>query len=555
MTTSSGSSSLLGHLPRIVAATITVASVGAPWSALAAGAGGGGAGDAAAPAAPASGSSINLVNETASETGVFNFDYGVPTSPALVLAGQSPDKITTSTALKPLVIQLPTAAGSFGQTVGVDVAPGWLLPASSQTYDAYMRVGADGLPGESISDWAYRVAFRTHVGLAVAAGVANADPTKQQSSIISIGLSTSLLEHSDPLLAVLPGQKKTAWLSCLQGAAKDLDTVVNGIDSPDSKRQAIVVSLAQFHAQIEAAKAQAAALQDKSQQLDQDRAQASASRDRFNALLNGPQGRDPALVELVRDKVSTLETQIQQAQSDLDQIAKQEAALTAELAALVQSQTAAQAQFDATTVSDTTAANQMFQKSAAAKLIPACVVEANEAATFAPNLDVGAGALWDGVPGRYTGFKQSGWVLWTSYRQPLFAPAITADKPKPDSYWMVGASGRASWDEVMPTNIKATPMVAANTLDVWAGLERVSLDNRFTVQVGYQWRDPTIPLPAFDRSRFRYYFGLSQRVGPESAGAWLQLGYGDVSHTSNDRTVLVSVSVSPPSASSILGVK
>ena len=32
---------------------------------------------------------------------------------------------------------------------------------------------------------------------------------------------------------------------------------------------------------------------------------------------------------------------------------------------------------------------------------------------------------------------------------------------------MVGASGRASWDEVMPTNIKATPMVAANTLDVW----------------------------------------------------------------------------------------
>ncbi|HEY3797339.1 MAG TPA: hypothetical protein VGL58_03225 [Caulobacteraceae bacterium] len=509
------------------------------------------------PAATAGGSqsSINVINETASESGVFNFDYGVPSSPALVLAGGSPDKITTSTALKPLVIQIPTAAGIFGQTVGVDVAPGWLAPPDSQTYDAYMRVGKDGLPGDSFSDWAFRTAFRTHIGVAVAAGVTNSDPTKQQPSIISVGFSTSLLEHSDPLLATFPGSKKTAWLDCLQAAAPQLDAIVNGGDNPDAKKAAVVAALTADKAQLDADAAQKAALAQRLQQLSDDQASTASNENHFKGLEPGLQGGDAALRALVDDKITTLDVQAKADATGIQDVQSQLTSLAAQAAKDSATQAADAAKFDAITVADTTAANAAFQKTAAAKLIPACVLEANEAAMFAPNLDVGAGALWDGTPGAYSGYGRPGWVVWASYRHPLGATAITADKPAPDSYWMVGASGRASWNELLPTGVMATPMVQADTLDIWAGVERVSPDTRLTLQGGYQWRDPLTPLAAFDRSRFRYYVGFSQRLGPKDSSTWLQIGYGDVTHTSNDRTVLVSLSFSPPSSTSILGVK
>ena len=53
-----------------------------------------------------------IANKAATNEGLFAFDYGVPESPALTLAGLADAKVTPSTSLKPFVIALPGLFGS-----------------------------------------------------------------------------------------------------------------------------------------------------------------------------------------------------------------------------------------------------------------------------------------------------------------------------------------------------------------------------------------------------------------------------------------------------------
>ena len=537
---------------RLIASVALAGWAAAPW-AIAQDAGGGGAapdgGGGGAKAPPA----LQLLNQTAAEKGVFAFDYGVPSSPALVLAGQSPDKISTSNALKPFVLQLPTATGTNGQTFGLDVAPAWILDrAPAQTYENYLG-GSDG----------YRIAFRTHFGVAVAQGVDNTDPTKRLPSILALGFSTSLLDGGDPLMAKrLPTDKDAAgaalpateWAACFAQAAPALQAAANGVDSTDKKRASLDRQYQSLRRESDSLKAEAIALKAEWDQNNATLQDLQAKQQAYAKYANDPK---PTIRDLAKLGTESVAGQIATLQARQTAIGQRQEAIKTDLPKVTVDLDAAAKSLDAIPIADAPAMQAAFSKSEAAKLLPACVDRANAAARYAPSLMIGGGALWDGTPGKYSGYQQSGWVGWASYRHALGTPKFKDDGGKLtiDSYWMAGLSVRSSYHELLATGITATPMAKANTVDAWAGLERISADTRLSFQGGYQYRDPIIALPAFERSRFRYYGAITQLVGSKDGGVWVQLGYGNVSEGANDKTVLLSVSFAPPTTGSILGVQ
>jgi hypothetical protein len=140
------------------------------------------------------------------DANVFKFDYGVPSSPALTLLGIDEKKVTQSNSLKPFVVDvLPglLSGNNSDQAVSLDFAPAhYLLPASQQRFSEY----ASGLRS---------LLFRTRVSGAAYGGVDDADATKDKRSRLALGLSASLLNTSDPLLAPLPGDHGSAFIKCL----------------------------------------------------------------------------------------------------------------------------------------------------------------------------------------------------------------------------------------------------------------------------------------------------------------------------------------------------
>lgn len=506
---------------------------------------------AARAADKAADTAIDVIDKQPADKNALFFDYGVPSSPALTLAGQSPDKISTSTALKPFVLQLPTAAGTSGQTVGLDVAPAWLLPLSSRTSVDY----------QDEQNRALRLAFRTHADLAVAQGIDNSDASKRQPSRLAFGFSSSLLDSSDPVMAPAPGTSGgSAWGQCLAMAKPQLDLAMASPDSPDQARISANTTYNAIVRQQDALKREQEALQKERVQIVADQAQLSADRQRFaNVRSSSGAGtaNQAAIDELVADKLKSIDDRTAPLKQRLADIDKRLGELVGDLDKVITDRTAANQQLGKITAADTTTRQKAFKGSEAAKLLPDCVDQANTAARYGPSWEVGGGALWNGTPGVYSHFQQSGYVAWTSYRHAIGAPALK-DKNDPasiDSYWMAGLAARASWSEQVATDVKATPLTPADTVNVWLGLERLSATTRWSAQVGYEDRRALTPLTGFNRSRFRYFASVTQRVGPKDLGVWLQLGYGNVTETSSDEMVSLSVLFSTPAVGDILGLK
>jgi hypothetical protein len=437
-----------------------------------------------------------LIKNDAAEDGVFSFDWGVPSSPALKLLGQSEDKITVVNGLKPFILQLPRLLGgdNGGQSLGLDVSPAWLLgDRSTRTFNAYTN------PRNRL----YRIALRTHVGAALYEGVADDDPTKAKPSRVTLGFSTSLLDSSDPLMALASGQDANdrsvavGWRACIErnaDAVADFFRTVKFQDDP--KKARLETELNGFD-----------------RRLGELRAKAQAGT-----------ATEPERVEL-----AGLNARAAQIGGELDTI-----------------QERGSAEFKA-----------QYQKSAAFKAMALCPKEANVVAQYGASLNVGAGALWDGTPGKLKGFSSSGVVGWVSFRHPLAASfELNETGVEPASYWMVGFSARASVDELVATGIKATPQVKANVFDGWVGLERLTAASRLGLQLGYQIRDTNGRLADFDRKRWRYFASYSQRLGGEKSGMWLQLGYGHVRTNDNkDEALTVSLIFAPPAAANLFGTK
>lgn len=340
----------------------------------------------------------------------------------------------------------------------------------------------------------YRILRRTHIGAAFYEGVADNDPTKARGSRIAVGLSTSLFDTSDPLTAPIPGHTRSAWGECMDRIAAPLQAQVDIQPVPVSPAAAAEI-----------------------------------------VTLNNERG--PLIRELLglNDTISSQHQRREQIMQRLTQI---------------------NARLDELNSAGRTQLNAAFQRSAAAQLIPGCVREANLVARYGTSLGLGVGALWNGDPGRLRNFSSPGWVAWASFRHPLGTNFVReTDKPlRVSNYWMIGFSARASLNELVTTNIAATPQVRANVFDGWAGIERLTEASRFALQVGYQVRDTEGRLPAFSRERWRYFASYSQRLGSEEGGMWLRVGYGHLYSGDNDDAALtVSLLFAPPAAANLFG--
>lgn len=442
---------------------------------------------APAPGGPATPSARVLINQEAADKSVFQFDFGVPSSPSLNLLGQPEDKVTVVNGLKPFILQLPRILGADaegGQSVGLDFSPAWLIGDSSQhTIENYTQRGS-----------LYRILTRTHIGVALYEGVADADPSKARPSRIAVGLSTSLLDSSDPFMARVLNENTSAWQRCMDLAEPRLQNILDRSTASDGGAKA---------------------------RLREDINVLRREREAIDRLDAAGQAAARVRREEIQAAIAALQTQLDELES-----------------------------------ATRSALQASFTRSEAARIIPACAQEANLAARYGASLAVGVGTLWNGDPGRVRNLSSAGWVAWAAFRHPLAVRfrRETDGTLKASNYWMIGFSGRASADEIVATNDAATPLVRANVFDGWGGIEYLSSASRFAFQLGYQIRDTEGRLASFDRERLRYFASYSQRLGNENSGIWVRVGYGHArSSDDDDEAFTVSLIFAPPSPANLFG--
>jgi hypothetical protein len=208
--------------------------------------------------------------------------------------------------------------------------------------------------------------------------------------------------------------------------------------------------------------------------------------------------------------------------------------------------------------------------SAALGILPAaqkCGKEASQRALYGTALDLGAGVLWKGKPGKLEEFEPGGTVAWVGYRQPLSVVFAGSGIMK---NLMIGGSGRFSWDEFVTTGDKATPEIQARVVNAWVGLEYLYLPDpnrpkqsgsdwpgmRAAMQYGYQDVEAeSASQDKFSRSGTRWLASGSLRLS-EDDGIWLGVSYGNAAGTTStldDQTFLVTLDFAPPSFSGLFG--
>jgi hypothetical protein len=479
---------------------------------------------------------VELIREEASNKGVFSFDYGIPTSPALTLAGLSPDKAGgTSTSLKPFVVSIPTATNAGGQALALDAAPvGLFVAAGKQDYDAYVAK----------ENTALRIGYRTRVAALVYNGDdGDGDAKKKRAGKLAFGLSTSLLDHSDPLMARLSGDV-SAWDACLDRNQAVFTQEITEV----SNRLAAVTNV---------------------------RAQLSGASNRL--------GMNPNLLKINPDLPmdpnngfwDNVRLWIEQARillaeqagnfSDvrLDPMrrysAEERIALQREMNRLLPPLGVAQTNFQK--ASDDF--NDMaFKASKAAPTLEACAKEASQIASYGQDLDLGLGAVWTGTPGEYSGYTDPNAKIWIGYRFPFAARYATVANSSnmsrvPVAYWAIGGSAFYDYRGQADTGNQATPKIKANIADVWLGLERFDEPFKFTAQVGYSNTKPVLDTQSgLGKSAYRWLLHSAVRLNADNS-LWLNVTYGNASGSGaavDDKTLVVNLSFGPAKFGSALGL-
>ena len=451
---------------------------------------------AAAPAGASATDDPKVIYEReAKNKDVFTFDYGVPSSPALTLLGIDTDKITQSNSLKPFVLSLPGLLTSkeSGQSAALEISPAWLIvPASDRTHDKY--------------DAGRAVLFRTRIGFALYEGVDDADPANQKPSRASIGLSTSFLPSSDPLLATvnLPRVGKVgAWETCFNDGLNDI---------LDATR------IFKATPEIATLRAERDRLQERNRVLQQ-QIQAHPSPERLREILAERAG--------LEGELGTVLTNIAKLEADW--------------------QTEARAE---------------FAKSNAPAIIAGCKRVADRAARIGSDLDFGGGAVWNGAPGHLKGLHDPSAVLWASFRTSLGVPQPTKGSysgliqwaDKTDRWFMIGGSARLGLSEAVATGDAAKPRIKANTFTGWFGLERYTDTSRLAAQIGLQRTDPILASDdGFAGTRTVYLVSYDQQL---IEGVWVSASYGKADGAGtleSDSTARISLVFTTPSVRNIFG--
>jgi len=444
----------------------------------------------------------------AKNSSLFTFDYTVPTSPALELAGLPKDTTTSSASLKPFVLSLPGLlnSGSSGSAASFDMSPAWAFGSEhAETQEDYF---ADD------NYWG-RFWFRTRVGIAATRGEAVSSSSKtSKPSVIAAGVSFSLADSSDPLMASQPGDaESTTWLSCLDSPANASSLTPFDMGSVP------------FYNKLSA---DSGSLQE--QQL----------------LLKS--GRPAETLELQRIEEDMSAATIKVGAAPADPLTR----VRNDLNAIQTWQAAAGAKA-------TTAGN-----SATAKVVASCKQEASNAAQHGAALDAGFGAVAEGAPGKFKDMDRTDLAVWLAGRIPL-AKLLGVNAPCEQSKssavtstselacWTFGGSGRFQSDEIVATGNKATPNFNARVIDGWLGIERTDSNSRIAASYGYLDQHATsTSSDQFSRSGSRWLVSASYNLTAFTSlldGIWLEASYGKATgtvDTLNDKTFMLTLNFTAP---------
>lgn len=544
--------------------------------------------------------------------GVFKFDYGVPTSPALTLMGLTADTTPPSTSLTELIVSLPTLYGQAGQSIAIDIPAARLFEGRRHsTFDSY--TGGDT---GRFSSKLYRIGYRTRLGLAALNGNdGGGDASKQVRSRLALGLSTSLFDSSDPLMvrggdgklllrtclapaAALAGPILTVGARSISDAGRDVQDKRNRIDDildaytgkpvlTAEDRQDALLILAGAWKPPAAPKGGKATENDAPIATQPSVKKAATEGDdgvEIAALLKAlkVEGMDPRqarLLDLIVARQERLDASLRDGGAARPPAAREPGAAPAAAPA--------PATAPATTPSDAEIIRGLHElypkvlaelelghdkgtpaidKALADAGVTASVTRCNESATrlarFARDLDIGFGALAQGKPGQLENLDPDGKVLWVAFKQPIGKPRYqdgfgeTSLSPLPVSAFMVALAARASWDERLATKDKATPEFRADTWNAWVGLEWLAPRHRLTAQYGWLDVKATDPVgQPFEKSGERYLVGGQFKI-PGERTLWLGLSYGNGYGTIGElkaNTALVTLNYGPPTPPNITG--
>ena len=446
------------------------------------------------------------VASSSSNPSVFSFDYGVPTSPSLALAGLSTDKATVnSSSLKPFVFSLPAVlSGTGGQSAALDFAPAALFVGPSrQIFEQYTDP----------AKWLYRLSFRSRLNAAIYNGVdGNGDKSKNKSSRLAFGASISLLDSSDPLMSSTPASRadgKTAWRQCI-----DQVPVGVGPDQSPAGDASSLGALIRLQGDVE-----------------------------MHAGTTPRQFATPA-------KVAEISAALGEPVSIDGMTDTEIAAMLGKLSQKLQDKADAAAKV-ANKVVSTSADSVAFSTGA-----KHCAEVATDAALYAPAVNLGAGTLLRGDPGHLRGFGAAGTVEWASARYPLFD--IRGKDGMTAGYLMLAAYARLSQGEYVATGDKTTPEIKADVQDYWVGSEFYSRHYKLAAQVGWTKTRADEPAGApFSRHGLRWLASGSIPIAGEDAGVWLGFSYGNARgtlDTLNGHTFLLTLDLAPPKPADILGL-
>lgn len=467
-------------LRKAVAGLIACSALTVPAAAVAAG--------AAAAVANADQTAVTAINQEAADQNVFTFDYGVPESPALTVLGVAKDKITQSNELKPFVLALPglVEGKQTDQAIALDVSLDWILHGGRSNY-------VPNRMDSSYTGWLKR----TRVATAVYGGLADTDPSKAKASRLAFGLSTSLLDASDPQYSRLPGEKagQSAMHRCMVAAAPILSAKL--------------------------------VLPDKDPHLHDLRAQRTTLAARVAV---GPPLSQSELQTLV-----ALNEEIGKLEAPLD-AAAQKAFAASEAAKIIPS--------------------CVLVAGLAARLAPDIDFGVGAGWSGDPGklsgFKDGSAVVWASfrtslLAGQPNKSVQNAGEMASSYKD-------LTDWYNNLDYWvMIGASSRIGVDEVIATGDATKPQVKANTYSVWGGVEFHTKSSRLAAQAGWEKTAPKFAADkAFDGSRSRYLITFDQKLA--DTGMWMTLVYGQATGTGSlpsDKTVKLSFTYAMPTARKI----
>ena len=470
--------------------------------------------------------SVNFIGEQANNSSVLAFDFGVPDTPATALLGLESSAITTSTSLKPFVIAVPSLldGDDHSQALGLDISPAWILQGFGKAEPTNY---ADG------TSYFQRLTHRTRLSVGLFRGTAgtpmesdesmNTDDTAmagEQASRVSLGITLSLLDTSDPLTA---GDGR--WSDCLRTKYDEIKPLVTKkyFDEPGlllGRLQLLEEKIPKTLRSIEDTSPETLAkLQNAAKQWRLEFSHPS---------ITPTEGSEWTTVNEAENAIRQYTYAVESKKSEVEKI--MESRFKKELNDL---------QFDGQ------------DKLGFQAAIDSCTEEANELARNAADIDIGFAQVWSGEPGELNNFERPSSVFWGAVKIPL-GSLVHKDMQSVKSgvqRWNIGGSVRFATNEMLSTEYPNNPLIEADTVNGWIGVERVSGSYRISGRYGWLDVSPSDPIGAtLEKSGERFLINASYKVSGKDSGTWLDISYGSADGTIdalNDTQLRVSLLFGP----------